>query len=207
MSQPEQNNKNKGEDIVIENESLTDEFYINDVIDNFLHRVLDIEDCAHDFMTIATNKYNENAERLKESLSECQDILKNEEDENKKLLGVKGIRNAIREVDRHNNSSPVATLEKSLFIYLFAAFDKFIGDLIEVVYKSNPALYKNINREISLSEALKYETMDELKIEILNKEIETIRRKSYVEQFNDLEKKFSIKLTKFDDWPYFIECS
>src|SRR5690606_32020459 len=54
-------------------------------------------------------------------------------------------------------------------------------------------------------EALKYESMDELRQVFLDKEIETIRRKGYIDQFKDLEGKFSIKLTKFDEWPYFIE--
>ena len=40
---------------------------------------------------------------------------------------------------------------------------------------------------------------------MLEKEIESLRRKSYIEQFKELETKFSIKLTKFDRWPYFIE--
>ncbi len=75
-----------------------------------------------------------------------------------------------------------------------------------VLYQSNPNLYNNINREIPLSEALQYESMDELRQVMLDKEIETLRRKGYIDQFNDLEKRFSITtLTKFDSWPTFIE--
>ena len=39
--------------------------------------------------------------------------------------------------------------------------------------------------------------MDELKNSVLAEEIETLRRKSYIEQFKDIEKRFSINLTKF----------
>lgn len=177
------------------------------VIDRFLHRVLDIEDCARDFIEIAYKKYNKNADRLKSSITKCQKTLKNEEDQDKRLLCIKHIRKSIREIDRHNNSSPVSTLEKSLFIYLFAAFDKFIGDLVTALYHSNPELYKNINKEIPLSEALQYETMNDLREIMLGKEVETLRRKGYIDQFKDLENKFSIKLSKFDEWPYFIECA
>jgi len=190
-----------------EAESLEDETSIGNIIDSFLHRVLDIEDCAQDFISIATKKYNENSKRLKSSVSECQNILENEQDKAKVLIGERGIRQAIRDIERHNNSSHVATLEKSLFIYLFAAFDKYIGDLIHVLYQLNPDLYKNIKREISLSDILKYSSIEEVKQEMLGKEIETLLRKGYAEQFKDLTSKFSITLTKFDDWPYFIECS
>jgi len=204
------NNKNmdvddNNEDI--EAEPIEEEVSIGNVIDNFLHRVLDIEDCAKDFICIASKKYDENSNRLKSSVSECLNILDNEEDECKRLIGEKGIRQAIREIDRHNNSSPVATLEKSLFIYLFAAFDKYIGDLLQVLYQLNPDLYKNISREISLSDILKYSSIEEVKQQILDKEIETLLRKGYVEQFKDLTNKFSITLTKFENWPFFIECA
>lgn len=195
--------KNNDSDGEIDEESLS----IGDVIDSFLHRVLDIEDSAFAFLSLASKKYNESAERIQATLSESQRLLDKEDDDDRILLAVKGLRKAIREADRHNNSSPVATLEKSLFIYLFAVFDKYIGDLIAIIYQSNPKLYKNINREISLSEALKYESMDEFKQEVLNKEIEALRRKGYIEQFKDMENKFSIKLTKFSSWPHFIECS
>jgi hypothetical protein len=130
---------------------------------------------------------------------------RSQEEDTVSVLTIKELRKTIREIERHNRSSPVTTLERSLFISLFSAFDKFVGDLIAVLYSKKPDLYKNINKEISLSEALKYESMDELRQVFLDKEIETIRRKSYIEQFKDLENKFSIKLTKFDEWPYFIE--
>ena len=178
---------------------------ISDVIDNFLHRVLDIEDCANDFLPVAINKYNENAKRLDAEVLMHKGLLNAEVDTDKKPHNLKNLRKSLKEIDRHNSSLPVDTLEKSLFIYLFAAFDKYIGDLISVIYQLKPDLYKNIHKEILLSEVLQYESMDELRKETLNKEIETIKRKGYVEQFKDLEDKFSIKLSKFDLWPHFIE--
>lgn len=177
------------------------------VLDGFLHRVLDIEDCAIDFITLAREKFIENSSRLKSELSKIADSLNIEDDRDKKLHNIKSLSKLLRELDRHNNSSPVSTLEKSLFINLFAVFDKYIGDLVTVLYQEKADLYKNINREISLCEVLKYETIDELREVMLDKEIETLRRKGYIEQFEDLEKKFSIKLTKFASWPNFIECA
>ena len=205
ISKQSDNNSSDNEENNTEAESNTDEFLIGKVIDAFLHSVLDIEDCARDYISVASKSYNENSERLKNEITECQNILDSEEDHNKRLIGVRNLRKILREVDRHNNSSPVETLEKSLFINLFASFDKYVGDLVVVLYQKNPSLYKNINRELPLSEALKFETMEELRQAMLDKEIESLRRKSYAEQFKDLEAKFSIKLTKFKEWPYFIE--
>jgi len=180
---------------------------IKELIDNILHRVFDIESCARKYCISAVNAFNENAERLKNELSEYQELAKKHEHGEENLVALKGIFKTIRAIERHNNSSPVETLEKGLFIYLFAAFDKYVGDLVSVLYQNNPILYKNLNREISLSEALLYDTMDELKISVLEKEIGALKRKGYVEQFKDLENKFGIKLTKFKDWPLFVECA
>lgn len=178
---------------------------VGSVIDKFLHRVLDIEDCAFEYISEAAKRYNDNAKKLQDKIDSHKSTLEEEKDEKGRVLAVKELRKTIREVERHNSSSPVTTLEKSLFVSLFSVFDKFIGDLIAVLYRKQPDLYKNINKEIPVSEALKYDSIKDLRQAFLDKEIESIRRKSYQEQFKDLENKFSIKLTSFDEWPYFIE--
>lgn len=178
---------------------------IDYVINSFLHRILDIEDCATQYITAASKSHHSKAEMLKKQITDSQNILQHEEDKNKRLLAMKSLRKTLRDVERHNSSSLTKTLEKSLFINLFAAFDKFIGDIVAALYQENPQLYKNLNREIKLSEAISYESMDDLRQAVLEKEIETIRRKNYVEQFKELESKFSITLTKFEGWANFIE--
>lgn len=180
---------------------------IGKVIDCFLHRVLDIEHCAQEFIAQAAVNYNDNALRISKSIEQCQDIIRSNCEPDNSSAAVRELRKLMRETERHNNSSPVSTLEKSLFVSLFASFDKFVGDLVSAIYSSSPLLYKNINREISLSEVLKFDSMESLKQFMLDKEVETLRRKSYVEQFKELENKFSIALTKFEKWPEFVECS
>lgn len=180
---------------------------IGAVINCFLHRVLDIEHCAQEFIAQAASNYNENALRISKAIAQCQDIIQSNCEPDNSSAAVRELRKLMREIERHNNSSPVATLEKSLFVSLFASFDKFVGDLVIAIYSSTPLLYKNINREISLSEVLKFDSMESLKQFMLDKEVETLRRKSYIEQFKELENKFSITLTKFDKWPDFVECS
>lgn len=205
MAKDKPKNQSDLDDEKVVDNDIEEHFSVSTVIDNFLHRVLDIEDCAKEFISTARKNYRDNAKRLKSELTEYQNILEIEEDPDKRLIGVRKIRKCVREIDRHIKSAPMEVLEKSLFISLFAAFDKYIGDLMAVLYNKNPELYKNINREMPLSEILSYESIDAIREVMLDKEIETIRRKGYTDQFSELEKKFSIKLTKFDNWPEFIE--
>lgn len=176
-------------------------------IDNFVHRILDIEDCARQFITAANDSYNNKSNELKNKIEECQKLMEGSSEHTTKIVVMRDLRETIRQIDRHNMSSPVETLEKSLFVNLFSAYDKFVGDIISVLYAKQPNLYKNINKQICLSEVLKFESMEELREAMLDKEIETLRRGSYVEQFKELELKFSLKLTKFEHWPNFIEAA
>lgn len=178
------------------------------VINEYLHRVRDVEDCARKFISVARKDYNAEANTLKEELSECTKVLDEDSDESNRRAAARALRSLFDRVDRHNNSSVSETLEKSLFVSLFAAYDKFVGDLILVLYRERPELYKNIQREVPLSEALEYESMETFRSAVLDKEIETLKRKSYIDQFADLESRFSLKtLRKFDEWPTFVECS
>jgi hypothetical protein len=113
----------------------------------------------------------------------------------------------IRQLDELRGQKSTAVLAKSLFTQLFAEFDAYIGELLKVIYLKNDKLLKGISREISLSDLLDYEDLNAVKLSMLDKEIETFRRDSYIEQFSTLEKKFNISLRKFSEWSEFVELS
>jgi hypothetical protein len=113
----------------------------------------------------------------------------------------------IRELREYGSHNPNAVLSKSLFTQLFAEFDSYMGDLLTTIYLKNDKLLKGISREISLSDLMDFDDIKSVKTSMLEKEIETFRRDSYIEQFAALEKKFSIVLRKFKEWPEFVELS
>jgi hypothetical protein len=113
----------------------------------------------------------------------------------------------IRKLEELRSHDSTAVLAKSLFTQLFAEFDAYIGELLKVVYIKNDKLLKGISREISLTDLLDFEDLNAVKLAMLEKEIETFRRDSYIEQFSTLEKKFNLTLKKFKEWPEFVELS
>ena len=185
----------------------SDQEDVGKVIDVFLHMIMDIKECASEYIPEATKKYQDKAVHLLSEYKRIITTLEVANDKESKVIAEKNLRKKLRDIKRHSSSSPVQTLEKSLFISLFSAFDKFIGDLIEVLFKKKPDLYKKLNKEINITNALEYESIEDLRKYFLDKEIETIRRKSYQEQFKKFENQFDIKLTKFDQWSDFIEQS
>ncbi|MFZ3144012.1 hypothetical protein [Psychrobacter glacincola] len=192
------------EDKVAFNEEI---YGVGEVIDIFLHRIMDIEECASEYIPEAAQRYNDKTDELLYEYENIINTLETVDGKENKVVSEKDLRKTFRKIRRHVESSPVETLEKSLFVSLFSSFDKFIGDLVDVLFRKEPKLYLNINKEIKISEVLEYNSIDELRQSFLDKEIESIRRKSYQEQFKSLENQFKITLTKFKQWPSFIEKS
>jgi hypothetical protein len=108
--------------------------------------------------------------------------------------------------DIQSNNAP-AILSRALFMQMFSEFDAFTGYLLKAIYLRNDALLKGISREISLCDLLEHADLNSVKRAMLEKEIDSFRRDSYVEQFASLEKKFSIALRKFPEWGEFVELS
>jgi hypothetical protein len=178
-------------------------------IDEFVHALLDIRECVVRLVPLAIKELNDEVDTINDALNRGKELLDNsEEDEDDKIiLGIKELEKGRRLADRFERSRLIETLVESLFINLFSAFDKLTGNLLVALYSKKPELFNSINKEISLAEVLQADSIEALKSEVLDNEIETIRRKSYIEQFKDLEKRFNINLTKFKTWPVFVEAS
>ncbi|KAL0630479.1 hypothetical protein Q9L58_010675 [Maublancomyces gigas] len=114
---------------------------------------------------------------------------------------------ALRELDGLGGMRIPDTLQRSLFTQLFSEFDAFTGSLLKVIYKSKEDLLKGISRQITFADLLSYENLNDVKIDMLEKEIENFRRDGYVDQFIALENKFGLKLRGFSEWGEFIELS
>ncbi|QTL34686.1 hypothetical protein [Pseudoalteromonas viridis] len=175
-------------------------------ISTFTHAIRDAEEVIKFYVPVAARMHNKRVDELKKKGEEAK-ALSEKDDLQSQVLGSKCYLEVVRSFERLSNSNVPETIKKALFLNLFSSFDAFIGDLISCLFNSNPELYKGLGKQICVSDILSFENFDELKEKVLSDEIETIRRKSYVEQFSDLERLFAIPLTKFKNWPDFVELS
>lgn len=113
-------------------------------------------------------------------------------------------RRSIEEITAVDYNDVVATC---LFTQIFCEFDSFMGELLKAIYKSKPALYSSLERKISASELMSFDGISGATEFLLDQEIDAFRRDSYVEQFSNLEAKFSVKTKEFKEWPAFVELS
>lgn len=118
-----------------------------------------------------------------------------------------GVLETARNIDMILASKMPDAIVRGLFIQLFSEFDNYTGNLIRSIATIDESKFFHLKREISIGELKSLPTIDALKHDLLEKEIEDLRRESYPKQFQSLEKDYEIVLTKFDEWGDFIEAS
>ena len=97
-------------------------------------------------------------------------------------------------------------IPRNFVVSLISEYDSFLGNLIKAFYLKKPDLLQGVERQITYSDLVKYKSIEDAREFILEKEIESILRKSHTEHFDILEKKFSIDLRKgLEIWPSFVE--
>ncbi|UYC21287.1 MULTISPECIES: hypothetical protein [unclassified Xanthomonas] len=114
---------------------------------------------------------------------------------------------SMRRLAQLRDDRSMSILARSLVIQMFSELDAFMGSLLRQVYSDKADLLNTISREIPISELVTFESIEAAKSSIIDKEIDSFRRESYVEQFSQLEKRFSLQLKKFPEWSEFVEMS
>lgn len=113
---------------------------------------------------------------------------------------------ARRDMRKIKGKKSFEILTRALFVQIFCEYDAFIGRLLTAIYQARPDLMRGISREISLADLLQFKDIEAACRGLLEKEIETFRRDSYIDQFSALESKFSLKtLRNFPEWKEFVE--
>ncbi len=132
-----------------------------------------------------------------------------EQDDEKKVYSVPVERQGrVRRLREQSSSlrTSIQLIPRNFLVSYVSEFDCFLGSLLRVLYTNKPELLNDSSRQITYVDLLSFESLDDAKEQVLEKEIESILRKSHSEHFSILESKFDIKLRKdLDIWSEFIE--
>jgi hypothetical protein len=108
------------------------------------------------------------------------------------------------EYNRGQRASQI--VPRSLIVALHSQYDAFLSSLIRAFFKLKPTLVNSSQRSIEFGELLAYNSIDEAKESVIDSELEALLRESRQQQFEWLEKRFSIDtLRTFAAWGSFIE--
>ena len=179
---------------------------IGAAIDRFIHRARDTKLAARTYMPLAQRVKREAFEELSAQFKRIRPLLESEIAKTR-ILAQKEATAAVARFQRHQNSDVPGAVEVGLYLSLFAAYDAFTGDLLRALYKRKPPLFNSLKRTLSFEDVLGATTLDSLKEQVLEEDIEAIRRTSYSEQFSTFTSRFGVPLTDFRSWPPFVERS
>jgi hypothetical protein len=97
-------------------------------------------------------------------------------------------------------------LPRSLLVSLVAQYDAFLGRLLKVCFIKKPELLHTSDKQVTFEVINQFESLDALREYMLEKEIETVLRKSHLDQLQVVERLCNVPLTKgLDFLPSFIE--
>lgn len=97
-------------------------------------------------------------------------------------------------------------IQRNFIVSLISQFDAYIGSLIRKKFIIRPELLNNSDKNLTFSKLVEYNSIEELKEYIVEKEIESVLRDSHTNQFKWLENKLGMVLTKdLPSWSTFIE--
>jgi hypothetical protein len=95
---------------------------------------------------------------------------------------------------------------RGLFVALVSQFDAYVGALVKNFFRLRPEIVDTSGKSLTFSELAKFDSLQAARDYMVEKEIDALLRESHADQFDWLEKKFSIVLRKdLPAWPTFIE--
>ena len=180
---------------------------LNKNLETFLRHIDAIRDTLPMTMLLI-QPYNKKANDdfmkfLKENVKEIED------DNGKKRILVKSDESKIFEtLERNASTSALASkiIPESLFVSLISQYDAFLTRLLRAIYEIKPDVLNGSERNLTFSQLVEMETIENAREFIIDKEIDTVLRKSHSEQFDYLEKLIGMKLREnLPIWQTFIE--
>lgn len=172
-----------------------------------MESIENIELCADTYLPIAEKMEEKRLKELDDQIKSILNKLEKEKSQKKQLSMPISFIRFVMERKKLSSIKQSDILKKSFFLNLFSEFDAYIGDLIKCLFILKQDLMKSIDYSFDTKELIKCNSIKEMKEFIISKEVERIRRESYVEQFKSLENRFNLTLRDFSNWPFFVECS
>jgi hypothetical protein len=103
-------------------------------------------------------------------------------------------------------STAASVVPRSFHVSLVSSYDAFLGKLVGALFRIKPELLKSSDRTLTYLQLSEFDSISEAREHLLEKEIETLLRRSHSEQFEWLESRFAVKLrVDLPVWPTFIE--
>lgn len=166
-------------------------------LDRFLEELSALNDTLPIQLLLLEFKHKQLIEKLEKISTQTE----GEDEDGKKYTSYKVSSDNIEEfpkIHKHLNRTDIAIkiIPRNFIVSIISQYDAFLGDLMRTLYEINPNIIRSSEKEINAEDLFTYETIDELKNHIIDKEVDTLLREGHYEQLLILEKKISIVADK-----------
>jgi hypothetical protein len=171
---------------------------------------IEIESLATSFPTImgmAEMMSRKAQEELGKFLEQNATGVKDEGDHKKyTLTGDASIKAARVQRKTVNAQRAFILLHRSFLTSMVSQYDSFLGRLLRLIFLAKPEILNASEKEMTFAELTKFDSIQAARDFIVEKEVESIIRKSHADHFAWLERILSINLrVDLDAWPPFVE--
>ena len=106
----------------------------------------------------------------------------------------------------HHTETAIKAISRSFVVSLISQYDSYLGGLIRALICLRPELINASDRVMTFKDLNTFSSIDAARKFVIEKEVESLIRKSHIEQFDWLESRFSVKLRRgLDSWHTFVE--
>jgi len=176
-----------------------------------LHKLLRHLDSIKDtlpMVLLLLRPYQKKARLKFEEFSE-KNVEEVEEEDGKKVISIPYDQSRIYDqLSKNYQTSSLASkiIPESLFVSLISQYDSYLNQLLRILFNIRPEYINNSDRELTFFDLNNFNSIEEAREFIIEKEIESVLRKSHSEHFTYLENKIGMPLKKeLPIWKTFIE--
>ncbi len=168
---------------------MTEENNLHEILSNYLHKLESLHETLPSLMMMAQfSRQLANAKKGK-FLQENGELIDESDDKKKYSLKIEHQRLAGRLDKKVTKAKTAFDILPGKFLVSFVSeYDAFLGELVKSIFRIKPELLDGSERSISLSDLKQIGSVEAAYEHILEKEVESLLRKSHAEQFEWLEK-------------------
>jgi hypothetical protein len=97
-------------------------------------------------------------------------------------------------------------LPRALLVSIVSCFDAYLGDLLRAAFAAVPGSVEASQKTLTLAQLTEFNSIEDARRHIIEKEIESVIRESHSKQFDWMENRFAVKLRSgLNSWGDFIE--
>lgn len=175
---------------IIKEATFSDLFELN--LDRFIEELSALNDTFPMELALLSIKH----EQLIEKLKKISTVTEEKDELGEKFEKYKANAENLDEfskIHKHLQRTSIAEkiIPRNFIVSIVSQYDAFLGELVKSLYEVNPNIIRSCEKDLKIEDLFNYESIDELKEHLIDKEVESLLREEHFEQLKILERRIT----------------